>query len=372
MIRLTIIHFQPLEKYPPIVNLLNYLSEKQIATVVLTTNPPHHLEHYNNDFHKIHRFPSINGGSRLRIFQYLAFYIGSIVQLIKRRPSHLFWIETLSAFPAIIYYYLKAKKPKLFVHYHEYESPEEIRNGMYLSHIFHWMEKKIYPKLTWMSHTNQDRMDLFVNDNPEVNPHSLRIMPNYPPKWWKDYSRDYKMLGTPVKLVYVGALSLETTYFKELLQLIHETNGSLTCDFYSFSIDNKTQSLFDQYKSPNIRFKGVVSQTDFPKVISKYHVGLILYKGHIPNYIFNAPNKLFEYLACGLDVWYPNKMKGPEPYKRDSVYPKVLSIDFEDLDSFNWKSAISREGLKEEKSAYYCEEVYKELVEAILTPLSNK
>jgi hypothetical protein len=365
MIKLAIIHFQPLEKYPPIVNLLNYLSENQIPAVVFTTRPPHTFEPYKNDFHQIKRFPSINGASRLRILHYLAFYLGSILHLIKARPSHLIWMETLSSFPAIIYSFLRYKKPKLFVHYHEYESPFEIQNGMFLSRLFHKMEEKVYPQLTWLSHTNQDRMNLFVNDHPEVNPQSLRIMPNYPPKWWNNYQNKTEAPNQTRKLVYVGALSAETTYLKELLQLIHTANGHLTCDFYSFSIDNKTQNLFDQYQSPNICFKGAIAQTDFPKVISQYHIGLILYKGHIPNYVFNAPNKLFEYLACGLDVWYPDVMTGTKPYTALTSLPKVVPVNFDDIRNFDWRAALSHENTIPQSTEYYCENVYEDLVKVL-------
>jgi hypothetical protein len=366
MIKFTIIHFQPLEKYPPIVNLLNYLSKKHITTFVFTTSPLPNFELYNNDFHRIIRFPAINGNSRLRILNYTAFYIGSIIRLIKIRPSHLAWFETLSSFPAIIYYFFRLKKPILFVHYHEYESLAEIQNGMFLSRVFHQLEKKIYPKLRWLSQTNQDRMNLFVNDNPEVNSRSLKIMPNYPPRWWRNCLTKIESDTKVIKLVYVGALSAETTYLKELMQLIHRANGRLTCDFYSFSIDEKTQNLFDQFKSPNICFKGAISQKDFPIIISQYHIGLILYKGHIPNYIYNAPNKLFEYLACGLDVWYPLCMKGIESYKRDAFFPKILPIDFDHIDNFNWKAASSRDGLEKKDTDFVCENVYKELVNALL------
>lgn len=49
-----------------------------------------------------------------------------------------------------------------------------------------------------------------------------------------------------------------------------------------------------------------INYSDLPGVIRAYDVGVILYNGHIANYVFNAPNKLFEYLACGLDVWSPS------------------------------------------------------------------
>jgi hypothetical protein len=366
MMKLAIIHFQPLEKYPPIVNLLNFLSQKGIASIVFTTHPPEAFQLYANELHKIVRFQSINRVSFLRVLHYLRFYIGTIIHLIRYLPTHLIWFETLSSFPAIIYYYITTCKPKLFVHYHEYESPEEILKGMFLSRVFHRMERKIYPKLNWLSQTNQDRLDFFLMDNPEINRKIARTMPNYPPKWWGNYRRKRCSNADTIKLVYVGALSTKTLYIKEIIELIKIANGKLSCDFYSFSVDKQTQMLFEQNKSHNINFRGAISQSDFPLIISQYQIGLVLYKGHIPNYIYNAPNKLFEYLACGLDVWYPICMKGIDPYRRENTYPKVLPIDFDNIRDFNWQLAVCREGLKEEIKEFYFEDIYQEFTHELI------
>jgi hypothetical protein len=36
----------------------------------------------------------------------------------------------------------------------------------------------------------------------------------------------------------------------------------------------------------------------------------VLYKGNTTNFVYNVPNKVFEYLRCGLRVWYPQEMMG--------------------------------------------------------------
>jgi hypothetical protein len=58
-------------------------------------------------------------------------------------------------------------------------------------------------------------------------------------------------------------------------------------------IDSKYINLFES-----------INYFKLPEVLIKYDVGLTIYKGFIPNYIYNVPNKVFEYLACGLKVWY--------------------------------------------------------------------
>ena len=102
--------------------------------------------------------------------------------------------------------------------------------------------------------------------------------------------------------------------------------------------------LFEQNKSHNINFRGAISQSDFPLIISQYQIGLVLYKGHIPNYIYNAPNKLFEYLACGLDVWYPICMKGIDHIEERILIQKFYLLITDNIRDFNWQLAVCREG----------------------------
>jgi hypothetical protein len=90
-------------------------------------------------------------------------------------------------------------------------------------------------------------------------------------------------------------------------------------------------------------------------VLSDYDVGVILYKGHIPNYIYNAPNKLFEYLACGLDVWFPHVMKSCFKYVTSHTYPKILPVDFSNFNLLDLEKTIDRNDLEFKQPQYYCE-----------------
>ena len=110
--------------------------------------------------------------------------------------------------------------------------------------------------------------------------------------------------------------------------------------------DAETEEYLKALTDPRIRFcNGGVDYENLPEVLSKYHVGLILYRGNTRNYIFNAPNKLFEYLICGLDVWYPPTMLGVKPYARDDAWPRVIEVDFEKMGSLDLDRLRSREGL---------------------------
>lgn len=361
--KLAIIHFQPLEKYPPITNLLDHLADKSEKTTVISTKNTLGLSNYSNSTIRIIRYLAISEDGTLfvRLFQYLIFYIGSMFTLLLKRPNKVLYYETLSSLPAIIYYYLSFKKIKLLVHYHEYSSPEEYRTGMFLTNWFHLWEQKIYPQVAWLSHTNNQRMELFIHDNPNINRAITRTMPNYPPMSWRRNTQSIKPITFPLKIVYVGSVSLKTMYFPEFINWVTAQQGKVLFDVYSFEYSIEFKSFIEKINSPYVALKGRLDYKQFPVIMKEYNVGLILYKAHIPNVKYCASNKLFEYYACGLDVWVSEEMIGSYPYATINVYPKILFIAFNDLSKTNLDETILREGLTYRPSEFYCENIYEEL-----------
>jgi len=98
-----------------------------------------------------------------------------------------------------------------------------------------------------------------------------------------------------------------------------------------------------------------------PETLAEYDIGIILYNGSIPNYVYNAPNKLFEYYACGLDVWFPDKLKTSLSYVNTGVYPRIISLDFTKLSEFQWRKEADRSGLELQSVAYSCEKAFESL-----------
>ena len=79
-----------------------------------------------------------------------------------------------------------------------------------------------------------------------------------------------------------------------------------------------------------------------PALLADYDIGLILYKAHTKNYKYNAPNKLFEYLVCGLKVFYPDVMLGIKPYITENIIP----LNFKNMTSIdtlvpNFKTSVA-------------------------------
>jgi hypothetical protein len=106
---------------------------------------------------------------------------------------------------------------------------------------------------------------------------------------------------------------------------------------------------------------------EIPNVLGRYQIGLVLHKGDTLNYVHNAPNKLFEYLSCGLDVWFPREMRGIYPYARTDVLPKVIKTDFAKMNGFDLERAMDKNGLSWGPFEYCYEDVLPELKRALLS-----
>jgi hypothetical protein len=229
----------------------------------------------------------------------------------------------------------------------------------------HKKEKELYKFVYSVSHTNDSRMQMFLNDNQLSLTGKTQILPNYPPRKWI-ITREGPKSDLPLKIVYVGIIGMESLYIQKFCEWVHNQTGKVVFDIYS---QQNTKELQDWILEDGVRFteiKGYIPYDEMPGILSKYDVGVILYKGHIPNYVYNAPNKLFEYWACGLDVWFSENITGCLPYARYNVLPRILPVNFQKLSQLNPDSAKDSEGIKFEPSDYYCEKVLDQYFASII------
>lgn len=365
---LAIVHYMPLEFYPPIINLLNHLSTKKDLSISVfsTINNKKRKPYVNNNINVFRTgFPNNFESSYVRLAKYWAFNLFTLFKLFIKKPNTILYYESYSAWP--VYFYLKYfnSKCKLFIHYHEYSPPQWYKTGMRLVRWYHRLEKKhLFPKATWISQTNSDRLELFFGDFSFTNKNKLHVLPNYPPSSWAKMSSQQKT--QKFSIIYVGSLSLIDTYIKEFCEWVKK-HPALLFDVYSFNYHKEAGEYLEKLNAPNIRFfnKGV-EYSQLPGLLKNYNIGAILYKASSLNYIYNAPNKLFEYLACGLDVWFPTEMKGCYNYVTKGTYPKVSMLDFQNLQNIEIQSLLNHKGLKHEPSSYFCEPVYEKLYNALL------
>jgi len=364
-----IVHFQPLEKYPPVMNLIRYMTRVSSGSTeihVVSTEGEEGKQLFGADGVVIHRLGKFSRTwTRLqRLKFYLQFNFKGLALLLKYKPGKVLYYETLSGGPPGLYRSFFNKDCQLFIHYHEYTSPEEYRHGMFVNRWLHALEKRQYKHARWVSHTNEYRGKLFARDLGPFSPARVNVLPNYPPESWRRSVPPLQERAAQgrIRFVYVGALSLDTMFVETFATFIKQHPDNYTWDIFSDNFSPDVVQFFDNLNASNIFFRGGIAYDKLPETLSEFDIGVILYKGHIPNYVYNAPNKLFEYLSCGLDVWFPIEMTGSKPYTTTGTYPEVLEVNFNRLASVDALPKKYHSSYRLKEQAYFCEDVYSNLV----------
>jgi hypothetical protein len=371
--QILVFHFNPIEKFPPAMNLLRVFENEigsSVHITVFTTHPEkgyHYFVPANKNI-QIRRIGALQAGDNvvMRYLNYFIYYFGTFVSSLFLHPDKLFYYETFSAFVPLLLKTYFFKRAALFIHYHEYLTIPEYK-ALHIGNFFHRMEKKMYPRAAWISHTNQYRMNMFSEDVNGTGLKNRHIFPNYPPAAWGLHN-EKTGVHSPLRLVYAGSFgSTETLYATEILDWVKQQQGKATLDIYSFNLSQEISNYIKRLDCSFIGVHGNIDYYDLPAVLQNYDVGLILYKGTTKNFEYNAPNKLFEYLACGLDVWYPDKMKGIWEYDTACGSGKVVRLDFEALDKYSIEDLVSRKAGPATTINYTCEQASRELLHEIIT-----
>jgi len=377
MRKLAILHFNPVELYPPAMNLLRSMGGVGDWVVRAFSIWPavgasredgaaRRTFAVDSDNVKVLRFGVAGRKGANAYLSYLKHYVCTLVQLIRWRPEVIFYYETLSAPPVYFYKRYLNRGVRVFIHYHEYTSPGEYAEAGPLVRWAHRKEKWLYPLAEWISHTNEDRIGMFREDMKGIALPPLHSFPNYPPASWSGIYPGNRP-GRPLKLVYAGALSMDTMYTRELAEWVVGQRGDVTWDIYSGNITSGARAFLQEQDGRLIRLHDAVDYYGLPAVMAGYDVGVILYKGHIPNYIYNAPNKLFEYLACGLDIWFPAVMKGCLGFVTSGTYPRISAVDFDEMNGLSWEELTSRSGLQYMPGKFVCEVEFDILIQSLRT-----
>lgn len=355
-----IIHFLPLEGYPPILNLLDFFSDKEDTIKIICCSTKGEFKStYSNKKTKINRFGKSSDKKIFLWLSYLFFNLFTILLLLVKRPKNVMYYETISSLPAYIYKKYINKNANLFIHYHEYVTLEEYSSGSRLNQFFHQLEQKIYGDAKWISHTNEVRLHKFLSDNSlQYNNETHKTTPNYPSKKWGVKNTKW-INDTPLKLIFVGySVDPNGCFILELIEWLSTQKQQTILDIYCIKKESLPSHLTSNLENITVNIMESVAYKELPQILKEYHIGLILYRGLAPNYIYNAPNKLFEYLACGLDVWFPKEMNGCYPYISTKSHPKVLKFDFSALDQLNLKDKIDADRLKVNETQFYYEKIY--------------
>lgn len=349
MSNISIIHFLPIEHYPPVQNLIEFISTKNQVSCYSTFSQKHAI--FSNEKVSIKRFKFF------KKIDYLKFYYSTFIGLLRDKPDFILYYDTINAPMAWLYKKLISKRVKVCVHYHEYVSPEEYDNGMKLNKfIYKFIEKKCYKNAFWISQTNEFRKSLFCKDNSMSLEH-VTVFPNYPSRKWIRPLENFKNKEV-LKIIYVGyGLNPKGNYIDEFLEMLLNTNVKINLDLYLLNSDDISDKL-KNFSSNNVsvKIKKAISYADLPNILKNYHTGLILYKPTSKNWKYNAPNKLFEYLTFKLNVIYPSEMIGVTDYKNKHNLDNVISIDFKVSNTnFDFRKLLIE---PVSKANFYYEDIY--------------
>lgn len=387
--KIAILHQLPLEYYPPATNAIRYFSEHpDLQVLAFSSENEKDRPGFVNDRVDVRRY---RFGKRTdTLFRRwkcsLSWHWQAAKALAEFSPDVLLTFEPHSALAAAIYYRWFLGKARLFIHHHEYYTPADYRQpGNRLTWINHFFERRsLLAQVDWFSQTNHDRLRFFQADHPEVPATKLHVLPNYPPQSWIAESNplrhDSETTGTgcqsagfrtgrleadsaqkgsekQVRLVYVGSVSLQDTFIGPIVEwLVSNPALGVTLDVFAYNTNRGTREFLQAANGNVVRFhEHGIDYEQLPSLLRQFDIGVILYRCRTVNYQHNASNKLFEYLMCGLDVWYPPTMLGVKPYAREDVWPRVIEVDFENLDSLDLEKLSSREGLPNKPWTETCE-----------------
>jgi len=317
MKKVLVVHATPIAYFPPAMNMVRSLKEDMSVKVQTIST-----KKCNNCY--------------FHLLKALCFEISSIFKMLLWHPDVILYYESSSAFSPYLYKRYFNKNVKVYVHYHEYTTPEQYeRIGMRITSFYHKLERKwLYSHSDWVSQTSEKRMSMFLVDNPMIPCSVTHSLPNYPPHSW--HRKEKVHSEGPVKCVYVGSLSLDDMYIAEFCEWVNKQNGRVLFDIYCFNFSQSFATFIKKLDCPWIKhISEGVDYYSLPNTLDKYDIGLILYKPHDMNTIWNETNKFYEYLVCGLDVWYPKGMTLLHEMDKTPFAPKIKEMDFDNMDTFD-------------------------------------
>ena len=285
-----VLHYNPVKLYPPAESGIRFLQQSGLDVNVITTQV----------------YDGQTVSKLLLFFRILSFNFRALWCIARKSVDLLVVYEHLSI-PPVRLCRLLQPRCKIWLHFHEYSSPEEVKGGGVYARYCWAQVEKVINDVSLYTHTNVWRLNQFQKDFECDTPciEKGRFIPNTPPKSWIDRAssirKEVNREEKPVRLVYHGAVHPGSTYIVQLYQILRSDPGKYTLDIYS------RDDIVEGYNE-DVHWHDSIPFDDLADVLPTYDLGLILYKGHIPNYVHNVPNKFWEYRASGLGVMVPYGM----------------------------------------------------------------
>jgi hypothetical protein len=266
---------------------------------------------------------------------YTSWHARVAAELAIWRPHAIISVEPHSTLATWTYYNVFRGNACLYIHHHEYYAPEDFsKSGMRLLRATRGLEQHdLMERATWVSQTNDERLRLLREWNPKITDATARVLPNYPPQAWTlRASRPQHNSGDTLRIVYVGSASLTDTYILEIGRWAAKHPAKVRLHVTGDNIADEVWKSLQSIGAKNITLEPMGCEyNSLPHLLTQFDVGLVLYKGNTLNFVHNVPNKAIEYLAAGLEVWYPREMKGMRTFHATHPEFPLREVDFSTL-----------------------------------------
>ncbi len=144
--------------------------------------------------------------------------------------------------------------------------------------------------------------------------------------------------NNPIKVLYLGAL-LPDRFCEKVIDAFAGIDPDIAvCDFIGFGkpkYEDKLRNRVDRHNLKNVRFLSPVENQKVKETIAAYDIGLAFYQNINWNQYYCAPNKIYEYIVCGVPVItnnYPGLVK--------TIQDNQIGICIDKIDSLTLYNAI--------------------------------
>lgn len=311
--QICVLHYLPVEEYPPLQNLMLAFCEQNGMNVVIFSGS---LEVNECDTRLV--------GDNVTAFFLPYKTTGGWRQ--KRDFAAFIRKETITRhFDCVIAYgdefsglvcsRMNAKVKAL--HLHELPPQLSIRNKFVSNSLLLELVllRFVIRRFGWVSQVTPKRAELFSK---RFNVQCRNLF-NFPSAGFASNIPE-NVANDKLKIVYVGSCN-PVSIQVSTLKMLSKSNG------VELSVLPTNSEGLDYIAGlDGVQILRRVPYSKLPNLLGQFDVGLVLYNGHSENMRYGVPNKLIEYLRCGLHVVYHSALESVTDFVRAHQLTSVVHI----------------------------------------------
>ena len=323
---LCVVHFLPIAKYPPLHYLIHFLGQQagiQCTIVCSGKKEDFQFAYANVSVHFVDGQPTSSVNKKIRFW--------STVKKKLRGRSFDACLGYGDEFSGLIATTMSCKWRGLHLH----ELPPSLHLGnKFLSRsqrleIFALRQR--LKRFHWISQVTPERASLFA----ERFGASSDNLFNFPPKSFAMDREPLKPKDGTLRVLYVGSCNAHSIHV-EALHDLSDLPG------ISVSVLPTNRIGLDEVKAnKKIQILHPCPYHELPEILAGYDVGMVLYKGASDNMRLGVPNKVVEYVSCGLFALYVSSIEGIRSFVAHRGLENII-IPFDPNEVSSLENAVDR------------------------------